>query len=655
MPTARLQRETVVLVLLLVCWAGALDLFLNTPWRPWFTQQELPVTPPPQQDGARVPGESLGLDPPAEGGRLELALGSLGFERGEDYLLTLRAQAGPAFTLEIKTDSSQPPLRKLEIRRRSETTPYIFFLPSAELAETVHVRYLGPPRAPMPITALSVYRLSAGHRLVIPLVSGLGPLLLCIFILRNRRELPTYLRSPPLREGSTTWRGMDRLVAAVLFVLLLVAYRQSPVNHLFDYKHITVVSHQLVEHGTLAMPPQFKFAEGKRFVTHGGKNWHYFPHAPAILNAPFVYAFEALGKGPLSPQGRFLPLRERKILRFCAAFCSAWLCAVLFFLGRVWLRPWDVLPLVIVFAFGTQIYSTLSRPYWSHTWATLLLAIALLLLLHQRFEHLLWPHIGAATALSWSFFCRPNLSLSILGLTAFVALERRRFLPWWIGVGALWLILFIAHSLLLYDSSIPSYFYSSHVEAGRIGSAAAAASYPEGMLATLLSPGRGLFIYVPFFGFILFATVYRWRFLPSRTLAIIALVVIFAHWQLISSFRDWRGGLSFGPRFFSDIVPWFFLLAVFAVAAHRRTMRGGAPPLRLRTRAVLLLLIAGALFVNIRGATAKATIHWEKRKLDAGFVFPPPSPTFRHPKMWNWSYPQFLAGLHASDEASDEP
>jgi hypothetical protein len=103
----------------------------------------------------------------------------------------------------------------------------------------------------------------------------------------------------------------------------------------------------------------------------------------------------------------------------------------------------------------------------------------------------------------------------------------------------------------------------------------------------------------------------------------------------ISSFNHWWGGHSFGPRFSTGLVPWFFLLAVLGLRAmldwreeHRTTLRA-----QLACGAALLLV---SMFINTRGATSHATWLWNMR----------PAEIDQHPeRLWDWTQPQFLAGM----------
>jgi hypothetical protein len=168
--------------------------------------------------------------------------------------------------------------------------------------------------------------------------------------------------------------------------------------------------------------------------------------------------------------------------------------------------------------------------------------------------------------------------------------------------GSVWIVVMIVHSKITFGTLLPPYLWSSHVESGRLAGELLLSSYPEAVLGTLLSPGRGLFVYLPFLVVVIGLILRSWNWVPDRKLAWTAIGACIAHWQLVSLFRNWWGGQSFGPRLMSDLIPWFFLLNVFAAVAAQDAVRAGALRWRRRSTVAVLLTVALAVFVNVRGA-----------------------------------------------------
>jgi len=78
-----------------------------------------------------------------------------------------------------------------------------------------------------------------------------------------------------------------------------------------------------------------------------------------------------------------------------------------------------------------------------------------------------------------------------------------------------------------------------------------------GLYGLLLSPGKGLFIYIPlvFLSFILWKSFHN-QF-PHLSIAIIGMIII--RLFFISSRSDWHGGFCLGPRYMIIIIPFFLL------------------------------------------------------------------------------------------------
>ncbi|MEM8998589.1 MAG: hypothetical protein AAGF23_27645, partial [Acidobacteriota bacterium] len=157
---------------------------------------------------------------------------------------------------------------------------------------------------------------------------------------------------------------------------------------------------------------------------------------------------------------------------------------------------------------------------------------------------------------------------------------------------------------------------------------------------TLISPGRGLFVYSPIFFFSIVGAALlirqkRWRLLESCVAAILVL-----HWLAISSWKIWWGGTVFGPRLFADMVPFllFFLLPVL----ERLAVPGGR---RLALAAGLAASIAVSAFIHRSGAIYWATGDWNIEPVSVD----------EHPeRLWHWGDPPFLRRDDAAGRSVEE-
>jgi len=78
-----------------------------------------------------------------------------------------------------------------------------------------------------------------------------------------------------------------------------------------------------------------------------------------------------------------------------------------------------------------------------------------------------------------------------------------------------------------------------------------------GLYGLLFSPGRGLFVYSPIL--ILSIPGFFYFFKSNKEEAILFLLAFLVILSFYSTYTWWHGGLSFGPRFLTDVLPSFVL------------------------------------------------------------------------------------------------
>jgi hypothetical protein len=195
--------------------------------------------------------------------------------------------------------------------------------------------------------------------------------------------------------------------------------------------------------------------------------------------------------------------------------------------------------------------------------------------------------------------------------------------------GAAWLALFFYYSWHNFGHLFPNYYRADRLRFD---------VFPLALKGNLISPSRGLFVYVPVLLFVAFLLARYWKYRPLKKLTWLALLVVVATLIVISGFAHWWGGASFGPRFSTDAVPWFVLLAIVAFKAtlnyrEKKFVRSLSQAVQLTCGA---LLLAASIFINGRGAIALETWRWN-----------PDDVSEVGDKLWDWRQPQFLAGLVA--------
>lgn len=354
--------------------------------------------------------------------------------------------------------------------------------------------------------------------------------------------------------------------------------------------------------------------------TVGGHAYHVFPVGSSVLSVPFVAVMRIAGVSAIAPDGAYDQRGERRLQTVLASLLMAALSALFFATARLVLPlGWSVVA-AFVGGLGTQVWSTASLVLWSDTWGILLLGVVVwTLLAHEaRGRPLRAPVL--ATLVAWMYIVRPTNALVAIAVGGYLCLRDRRSVVPYLAVGGSWLAAFIVYSWVHFHRPLPSYYVGRELTFER---------FWKPLAAHLVSPGRGLLVYVPVVLFVLWLVIRYRRELPHRSLVALAAVVGMGHLVLISGFSMWHAGEAYGPRYTTGIVPWLFLLAVLGLRAMLD--HGPAPRWALAAGAVLAVL---SVAIQYRGAWVPETWAWNSQ---------PRIETHADEKVWNWRAPQFAA------------
>jgi hypothetical protein len=435
---------------------------------------------------------------------------------------------------------------------------------------------------------------------------------------------------------------MDMILAVGIFVLVFLVYWFSPVSQVTDSNYSMLLSQDLIEHRSFmldhyAIPrlaPEFHYNTIMNGSIHqielfDGHFYYYFPPGTSVLSIPFVAICKAFGLSAANPEGTYNLENEIAIEVTLAALLMAALTAIIFFTARLKLPAmWSGI-IALGAAFGTQMWSTASRAMWTETWGILLMGIVIWMLFRSQMLGRLLNPFALGSLLAWTYFVRPTNAVAILGIIVWVFLYQRKILWRLILIGGCWLAVFVAYSWYHFHQALPQYYLANRL------------AYKEAWVAlpgNLISPSRGLLVFVPILLWIAFLLIRYRREISQRCLVWLALGIIALHLIVIAGFDPWHGGFSYGPRFSTGLVPWFELLAILGIQGMLKWRRehSSVKPIAWRLQlicgGVLLLL---SIFINARGALALETWIWNVR----------PANVDDYPaKIWDWRQPQFLAG-----------
>jgi hypothetical protein len=274
---------------------------------------------------------------------------------------------------------------------------------------------------------------------------------------------------------------------------------------------------------------------------------------------------------------------------------------------------------VFIFSFCTSAWSTASRALWQHGPSMLLLSIVLYLLLIARKNPSRIQFVSLP--LAFAFVIRPTNSISIIVITVYVLLQYRtwffRYVMWSLPIT----VSFLLFNYLTYHTFIPPYYFPN-----RIGTNL---HFVEALEGNILSPSRGFIVYTPVALFAIANVVQRIRQRKESHIEFVLSVIIFLHWLSVSSFPHWWGGSSYGPRFFSDMIPYVVFLTIPSIDTFVNQRRKSSNAFRL----IFAFALMTSFFMHFNGAVAKSTWEWNR--------LPVPIDEDPH-RLWNWSDPQFM-------------
>jgi len=446
--------------------------------------------------------------------------------------------------------------------------------------------------------------------------------------------------------GSFWSATRDRLrltttTGGLIFVVSLLIFWLSPVTQVTDSNYSMLLSQDLLEHRSFLLdhydiprlPPEYHDNTYQNGHIHeielvGDHLYYYFPPGTSILSAPFVAILNRFGLSASNPDGTYNLEGEIRIQALLAGLLMAIFTTLVFYTACLELPLVVSVVVAIGTALGTQVWSTASRGMWNETWGILLLAIVLYLLFRLEAIGRRFNPIVVATLLAWSYFVRPTNAVPIVAITVYLFFYHRDLLIRYLLTGAIWLALFMVYSWYHFHQLLPNYFLVN-----RLGFRDFWVALP----GNVVSPSRGLLIFVPILFFLGYLLVRYWSQITHKRLVWLSLIIIVVHLVAVSGFKPWNGGACYGPRYSTSLIPWFALLGIIGIRARLKS-----PPEKrsmLASRAELAagsLLLVLSIFMNARGAVSQKTWAWNVWPTSVDKVAG---------KIWDWRQPQFLAGL----------
>jgi hypothetical protein len=434
------------------------------------------------------------------------------------------------------------------------------------------------------------------------------------------------------------------LVAGVLAVVVFAVNMASPSGMTADSDRAVSVAASMVHFHSIALNRfQPLPSPGYAITISHGQIYPLFPWAVSLFAVPWVIFDDVLhhlglGEGSIAlvRSGHDWSLQVEAMATVVAA-CTV----VVYFIALRGLRlrtaarcrRW-ALGVALAFAFTTPVWSTASRSMWQHGPSMLCLAVGILCALRAQAGQRGWMGMGAALAASYAM--RPTDSVVIIVIFVWMAVAQRRHLLAAVIGGIPPLAIFLTVNLVAYRQPLSPYYTGGQgFDVSRTMGVALAGN--------LISPSRGLLIFCPIVVLAGVGVYLRWRNGELTAFWKALAIIPVLHWIVISAFKHWWGGDSFGPRFFTDMMPIFVALALPAVEVVAGRLAPATPgrpaaPYRFRRALVVFTVVAlvWGFVVNAQGAVLRSAFCWNSV----------PIAVDTHPsRLWQWNDAQFDRGL----------
>jgi hypothetical protein len=431
-------------------------------------------------------------------------------------------------------------------------------------------------------------------------------------------------------------RGRILRLQIVVFLFSLAVFLSAPVVNVSDSRYTALLSECLLHHRTADLDEYYNVpvpretgdanrpdeANEYQLVKARGHVTYFFGHGSSILSIPFVAVMNAAGVSAATADGRLNLAGEIRIQRVIASVLMAALTCVFFSMAVMMLPGFWSVVVALGASMGSQILSTASRGLWSHTWEVFLYGLIAHLILSAEHRGARLRPVWLGTLVAWIYCVRPTGAVAIAAVSAYVLWVHPKDFIAYAATLAGWLAAFVGYLWSVFGTIIPPYYSASRLKFHDL-------SLP--LAANLVSPSRGLLVFVPTTLFVVYLAVRYRKDLAHRQLVVLAFAqIIGLEIAMCTNHNDWTAGFCYGPRFFTDAIPWFVLLAILGLDAMRRAPDASGHRIEIAA-AIFLLTVSVAM--NARGAWSYAAVDWSLSQY-----------VHRH-GFFDWRYPQFMAGL----------
>lgn len=251
---------------------------------------------------------------------------------------------------------------------------------------------------------------------------------------------------------------------------------------------------------------------------------------------------------------------------------------------------------VLIYLFGTVNFAMLSQSLWQHGTLELFLILGLFFLYEyiNTVNHAKYNLFLSSFMIGLAVLSRPTAILVIPFLFFIyifkdkIRLERDNMISTAVFLaGFLPSLLFFLWYNKTYYVSVLNQGYSKQIFVDWLS------PFPQGFLGVWISPSKGILTYSPVFIFSLigFYLAFKKENRKEYFDFIIFGVIVILHTLIVSKWKHWYGGYSYGYRMSSDILPFLILLLVPYVKSN----------LYEKTKKIFFILFGVSVFIELLG------------------------------------------------------
>ncbi len=344
----------------------------------------------------------------------------------------------------------------------------------------------------------------------------------------------------------------DRIVAAWIALLLFGVYLLSFSGQLYSQDSMSMfsVTESAIKRGELNTDQMWTLFKARNEIAADGESYAKYGYGISLFAAPLYALAWALPTG--------LGLVQTTLLT--SAIVIALTGALLLLAARRLNYSLGVsLALALLFGLATPAW-VYAKQFWSETFGIFTLFAAFYFLLCFRQEHRARDAVIAGLALGLAVATRVT-NTALVPFFAWYGFSNvlkegrtRRGLAWFAAMLALAALSIAAYDWARFGNPLATGYRADETFDNPI---------LLGVYGLLFSPGKGLFVYVPFLAALPWTVAVLWR--RARAELFLTFVVFAIYLVTFSTWYYWWGGTNWGPRFLVPTIPFLVLLLAPAV------------------------------------------------------------------------------------------